>query len=89
MSRPRRAFHASIPQFITTTAAVSLILALTEGLFAEEGSSEQPTAPNIIIIMTDDMGFSDIGCYGSEIETPNLDMLAAQGIRFTQFYNEG
>ena len=45
--------------------------------------------PNIIIIMTDDMGFSDLGCYGSEIETPNLDMLAMQGIRFTQFYNEG
>ncbi len=66
-----------------------MILALTAVLFAEEGSHEQPTAPNIIIIMTDDMGFSDIGCYGSEIETPNLDMLAAQGIRFTQFYNEG
>ncbi len=45
--------------------------------------------PNIIIIMTDDMGFSDIGCYGSEIETPNLDMLAEPGLRFTQFYNEG
>lgn len=43
--------------------------------------------PNIIIIMSDDMGFSDIGCYGSEISTPNLDSLAAQGLRFTQFYN--
>ncbi len=37
--------------------------------------------------MADDMGFSDIGCYGSEIETPHLDALAASGIRFTQFYN--
>ncbi len=43
--------------------------------------------PNIILIMADDMGFSDLGCYGSEISTPNLDRLAADGIRFTQFYN--
>ncbi len=43
--------------------------------------------PNIIIIMCDDMGFSDLGCYGSEIHTPNLDALAADGLRFTQFYN--
>ena len=43
--------------------------------------------PNIILIVVDDMGFSDIGCYGSEISTPNLDALAATGLRFTQFYN--
>ncbi|MBL7218485.1 MAG: arylsulfatase [Phycisphaerae bacterium] len=45
--------------------------------------------PNIVLIMTDDMGFSDLGCYGSEISTPNLDSLAAGGLRFTQFYNTG
>jgi len=43
--------------------------------------------PNIIIILADDLGFSDIGCYGSEIQTPNLDKLAAHGAKFTQFYN--
>ena len=43
--------------------------------------------PNIILIMVDDMGWSDIGCYGSEIETPNIDRLAAEGMLFTQFYN--
>ena len=43
--------------------------------------------PNIILIMADDMGFSDIGSYGSEIHTPNLDRLAANGVKFTQFYN--
>jgi arylsulfatase A-like enzyme len=43
--------------------------------------------PNIILIMGDDMGYSDLGCYGSEINTPNLDNLAATGLRFTQFYN--
>jgi arylsulfatase A-like enzyme len=45
--------------------------------------------PNIIVILVDDMGFSDLSCYGSEIPTPNLDALAANGVRFTQFYNTG
>ena len=45
--------------------------------------------PNIIIAMADDMGWSDIGCYGGEIKTPNLDKLAANGVRFTHFYNTG
>lgn len=44
--------------------------------------------PNIIIILADDLGYSDIGSYGGEIQTPNLDQLAANGLRFTQFYNE-
>ena len=43
--------------------------------------------PNVILIMVDDMGFSDIGCYGGEIETPNIDRLAAGGVKFSQFYN--
>ncbi|MFW6146737.1 MAG: arylsulfatase [Planctomycetota bacterium] len=45
------------------------------------------TRPNIVLILVDDMGFSDLGCYGSEIRTPNLDSLAADGQRFTHFYN--
>jgi arylsulfatase len=43
--------------------------------------------PNIVVILTDDMGFSDLGCFGGEIETPNLDALAAGGVRFTEFHN--
>ncbi len=43
--------------------------------------------PNIILVMSDDMGYSDIGCYGGEIQTPHLDALAAEGLRYTQFYN--
>jgi arylsulfatase len=43
--------------------------------------------PNILLIVADDLGFSDLGCYGGEIHTPNLDRLAAEGARFTQFYN--
>lgn len=46
-----------------------------------------PPRPNIVVILADDMGFSDIGCFGSEIRTPHLDRLAAQGVRFTQMYN--
>jgi len=62
-----------------------LILLLTLGLFPCLAQAE--SRPNIILIMSDDMGFSDIGCYGGEIKTPNLDKLAADGLRFTQFYN--
>lgn len=46
-----------------------------------------PRTPNIIVILADDVGYSDIGCYGGEIATPTLDQLAANGLRFTQFYN--
>jgi arylsulfatase A-like enzyme len=53
-------------------------------------SPEMPgKRPNIIVILSDDMGYSDIGCYGGEINTPNLDRLAADGLRFSQFYNTG
>ncbi len=49
--------------------------------------SETPKRPNVVLIMADDVGFSDIGSYGSEIATPHLDRLANGGLRFTQFYN--
>lgn len=48
-----------------------------------------PLQPNIVLIMCDDMGFSDLGCYGSEIHTPNIDKLARYGVRFSQFKNTG
>ncbi len=54
------------------------------------GGPSEPTfgsRPNIIVMMADDMGFSDLGCYGGEITTPNIDRLAGNGVRFTQFYN--
>jgi len=53
----------------------------------EAATRMSPKKPNIVLIMADDMGYSDIGCYGGEIHTPNLDGLAAGGLRFTQFYN--
>lgn len=45
------------------------------------------TRPNVVLILNDDMGYSDLGCYGGEVQTPNLDRLAADGLRFSQFYN--
>ncbi|MEQ9411877.1 MAG: sulfatase-like hydrolase/transferase [Fuerstiella sp.] len=52
-------------------------------------ATARPQRPDIVIILVDDMGFSDIGGYGGEIPTPNLDQLANDGLRFTQFYNTG
>ncbi len=52
-------------------------------------AADSTSRPNVVVILVDDMGWSDIGCYGSEIPTPNLDKLAQQGLRFTQFYNTG
>lgn len=60
-----------------------LILVAVSAVFPVFGVTKQ----NVILIMCDDMGFSDIGCYGGEVKTPNLDRLAAEGMRFTQFYN--
>ena len=57
------------------------------GLFVSVGLSAAPAKPNIVVILSDDMGYSDLGCFGSEIQTPHLDQLAAKGVRFTQFYN--
>jgi arylsulfatase len=64
------------------------LMALT-GYFSEAQAVIKLPAvrPNIVIIMADDMGYSDIGCYGSEIATPNIDRLAAKGLRFRNFYN--
>jgi len=59
-------------------------LLLLFALCATAGAAPQP---NIVVILVDDMGFSDLGCYGGEIPTPNLDALAQNGLRFTQFYN--
>jgi arylsulfatase A-like enzyme len=65
---------------------ISLLLAL--GLHAGEAQSRTQTqTPNILLILADDLGFSDLGCYGGEIATPHLDALAREGLRFSQFYN--
>src|ERR1700761_8405454 len=62
-----------------TVAATAIVLLTTNASAASR--------PNVVIILADDMGFSDLGCYGSEIQTPNIDAMASQGVRFAQFYN--
>jgi arylsulfatase A-like enzyme len=79
-------------QFPCVARAVRLMapLALLVGVSFHAAPMRAAAAsrpPNIIVILADDMGFSDLGCYGGEIQTPNLDALARGGVRFTQFYN--
>ena len=74
-----------------TKEPIRRLAAIAFTILAIAGCADQSEAaaapPNIVLIMSDDMGFSDIGCYGGEIKTPNLDALAKNGLRFTQFYN--
>jgi arylsulfatase len=71
--------------FITRLLAVAAAAVLAAAPPAR--ADESARRPNVLIVLADDMGFSDAGCYGGEIETPNLDRLAADGLRFTQFYS--
>ena len=77
MHTDRRSFLKAIGFGFAAMAADSLAL----------GANKGDGRPNIILIMVDDMGYSDIGCYGGEVDTPNIDKLAHSGMRFLQFYN--
>ncbi|MCU0227431.1 MAG: arylsulfatase [Bryobacterales bacterium] len=79
-------------QFLQGLATLPLLAGSSGLSSARQGVAGIATAakgqrPNILLVMVDDMGFSDVGCYGGEIETPNLDALANGGVRFSQFYN--
>src|SRR5262249_22408295 len=71
-----------------TTRAVVLSAALLSILPGNKGgTAESRTPPNVVVILADALGYSDLGCYGGETRTPHLDGLAKDGLRFTQFYN--
>jgi len=74
--------------FLAATMAGAGALGL-RALFGATAPGRQHDKPNFLVIVADDMGYSDAGCYGGEIRTPNLDKLAARGIRFTQVYSTG
>ncbi len=84
----RRAF---LRQTLSAGTAAALGTPLLSTVSRPVGAAEPPARkkPNFLVIVADDMGFSDIGCYGGEIATPNLDRLAAGGVRFTQGYSTG
>ncbi len=65
----------------------AIALSLTLSPFFSTWAQKDSNRPNVIVVLVDDLGYSDLGCYGSEIETPTLDRLAAEGLRFSQFYN--
>ena len=78
------------PDKITHCITLSIsILLLFVWFYSCKNPNIQVNKPNFIIIMADDMGYSDIGCFGGEINTPNIDQLAANGLRYIQFYNTG
>ncbi len=77
-------------RFLHALMAVMLVgpaMAIPPATLATASDSDRQGVPNIVLILVDDMGFSDLGCYGGEIQTPNLDQLARDGLRFTEFYN--
>lgn len=71
------------------TTLIQLVLATLALAYPARAAESLAGKPNLVVILVDDMGFSDLGCYGSEIPTPHLDALARRGVRFTQFYNTG
>ncbi|MGV3486037.1 MAG: arylsulfatase [Planctomycetaceae bacterium] len=83
--------HAGPSSRLLTAALVAMIAAAVwvQRAEAQATATDTKPRPNIVYILADDMGFSDIGCYGGEIATPNLNSLAENGLRFTQFYNTG
>lgn len=84
-----RPIPASRRVLLPRAATCGLLITLAALLLAAaESAADEPRRPNVVLIMADDMGFSDVGCYGGEIQTPNIDRLAGEGVRFTQFYNQ-
>jgi arylsulfatase A-like enzyme len=73
--------------FIKKIVLTAVFISFSAVILYGQKSKKSYSQPNILVILVDDMGFSDIGCFGSEIKTPHLDQLAEQGLRYTQMYN--
>ncbi len=71
-------------------SAITVLIVLSPliwAAFCSNVPAAETERPNIVLVMADDLGWSDIGCFGGEIRTPHIDSLARDGLRFTQFYN--
>lgn len=84
----RRSFPRHLLRRIAKLAFLTLAVTIPQLVLAPSLKAESGDRPNIVIIMADDMGYSDLGCFGGEIRTPHLDRLAYEGLRFTNFYSE-
>ena len=85
--RVLQAFRQYSRRYCVRRVGIAVCCVLAVFLCQNARPDELAERPNVLLIMADDLGYSDLGCYGSEIATPNLDRLAAGGLRFTQFYN--
>ena len=75
-------------KLLRSTPALACAAALILAQVSLSAAEKKPTdRPNVVIILIDDMGFADLNCYGGEVPTPNINKMAAEGVRFTQFYN--
>ena len=87
MERIVRLFRRRLFLAVSGYLLASLLFLQATQFFLQAAESAELNRPNILLILADDMGYSDVGCYGSEIATPNIDSLAAGGLRYSQFYN--
>lgn len=89
MIRPNPKFGVAIlKRAVSLRHIVGLAMVLMfSGSYDGRADGAETDRPNIVLIMADDLGYSDLGCYGGEIDTPNIDRLAEEGLRFSQFYN--
>ncbi len=81
------AANASSPRLLAGLIQILIVAQALFGASTRAASPEPERAPNFLVILADDLGYSDLGCYGGEIRTPHLDRLASRGLRFSQFYN--
>ena len=83
----RRLFPRHLLHRIATSGMLAVVCLLTQTLFFTQAKADSATRPNIVLILADDLGYGDVGCYGQQrVETPNIDRLAKEGIRFVQAY---
>ncbi len=89
--QPMNNFKAAITRWklllLAMIVGILSLSSLAQGQTETNGGKQKENRPNIVLILADDLGYSDLGCYGGEIETPHLDSLARGGLRFSRFYN--
>ena len=86
MPRRRSRTRAAAPGWATKTIALAVSLAIAATLSAPVYATTVASPPNVVVVVADDVGFSDLGAYGSEIRTPHIDAIASRGVLFSNFH---